>query len=144
MIQKIKIKLLMMSSLLMFGLPLAAAGVVSAQEVDIEDSLCTGSEIELDADTDCATATAGSDTDIESVIRTALNVFSVIVGAIAVVMIIVGGFRYVASGGRQESVSGAKNTILYALIGLVIVALAQIIVQFVLKETTDATAFNIR
>jgi hypothetical protein len=49
-------------------------------------------------------------------------------------MIIYGGFRYVTSGGNDASVSGAKNTIIYALIGLVIVALAQVIVHFVLAK----------
>jgi hypothetical protein len=51
-------------------------------------------------------------------------------------MIIVAGFRYITSGGKQESVTGAKNTILYAVIGLIIVALAQIIVRFVLNKAT--------
>jgi len=54
-------------------------------------------------------------------------------------MLIFGGFRYVTSGGKQESVTSAKNTIIYAIIGLVIVALAQIIVQFVLNKTSQAT-----
>jgi hypothetical protein len=52
-------------------------------------------------------------------------------------MIIIGGFRYITSGGKQESVTSAKNTILYAIIGLVIVALAQIIVRFVLSNSTN-------
>ena len=60
------------------------------------------------------------------------------VGIIAVIMIIVGGFRYIASGGKQESITAAKNTILYAIIGLVIVALAQIIVKFVLEKSTTS------
>lgn len=50
-------------------------------------------------------------------------------------MIIVGGFRYVISGGDSNGVSGAKNTIMYAIIGLVIVLFAQIIVKFVLTNT---------
>ena len=58
--------------------------------------------------------------------------FSAIVGIIAVVMIIVGGIKYITSGGDSGNVTAAKNTILYAVIGLVVVALAQIIVKFVL------------
>jgi hypothetical protein len=53
-------------------------------------------------------------------------------------MIIIGGLRYVTSGGKQESVTSAKNTILYAVIGLVIIALAQIIARFVLQKATNA------
>ena len=51
-------------------------------------------------------------------------------------MIIVGGFKYITSGGNDGNVSTAKNTILYAVIGLVIVALAQIIVRYVLGKAT--------
>ena len=62
-----------------------------------------------------------------------------VVGSISVIMILVGGFRYVTSGGKQESVTGAKNTILYALVGLVIVALSQIVVRFVLDKANPTT-----
>ena len=66
-----------------------------------------------------------------------INVFSWIIGAVSVIMIIYGGFRYITSGGDSNGVTAAKNTILYAIIGLVIVALAQIIVNFVLDKTTN-------
>lgn len=65
-----------------------------------------------------------------------VNLLSIAVGTAAVVMVIVGGFRYTTSGGKEESVKNAKNTILYALIGLIVVAFAQIIVRFVLHKTT--------
>jgi hypothetical protein len=51
-------------------------------------------------------------------------------------MIIWGGFKYITSGGDSNNVSGAKNTIIYAIIGLVIVALAQLIVHFVISQST--------
>ena len=57
-------------------------------------------------------------------------------GAVSVLMIIIGGFRYVISGGDSNGIQGAKNTIIYALVGLVIVLFSQIIVRFVLKATT--------
>jgi hypothetical protein len=52
-------------------------------------------------------------------------------------MIVFGGFKYITSGGDSNNVSGAKNTIIYAIIGLVIVALAQLIVHFVLNQTSN-------
>lgn len=67
----------------------------------------------------------------------AVNLFSFIVGAIAVIMIIYGGFRYITSGGDSGSVGTAKNTLIYAIVGLIIVALAQIIVRFVLSTTQE-------
>jgi len=74
---------------------------------------------------------------IDTTIQNVINLLSVAVGIAAVIMLIVGGFRYVTSAGSQETVKAAKNTILYALIGLVIVALAQLIVNFVLNKTTQ-------
>ncbi len=73
---------------------------------------------------------------VNSLIKTVINLLSVAVGIVAVIMIIVGGFRYVTSAGDSTKVGSAKNTILYALIGLIIVALAQVIVHFVLAKTT--------
>jgi len=75
---------------------------------------------------------------LQSTIKSAVNVASTLVGAVAVIMIIVGGFRYVTSAGNAETAKGARNTILYAVIGLVIVALAQIIVHFVLNNVNSA------
>ncbi len=73
---------------------------------------------------------------LDNTIANVVNLISLVVGVAAVIMIIVGGFRYITSGGNQESIKGAKNTIIYALIGLIIVALAQIIVKFVLNTAT--------
>ena len=66
-----------------------------------------------------------------------LNTLSLVIGIVAVVMIMVGGFRYITSNGKQESVSAAKNTLLYAVIGLVVVALAQAIVHFVINKSAS-------
>ncbi len=71
---------------------------------------------------------------VNKTVGTVINIFSWIVGVAAVIMIIVGGFRYITSSGDSGNVSAAKNTILYAIIGLVVVAMAQIIVQFVLNQ----------
>lgn len=71
---------------------------------------------------------------IETLIKTIINVISAIVGAVAVIMIIIGGFRFVTAGGDSNNVSSAKNTIVYAIVGLVIVAFAQVIVRFVLQR----------
>ncbi len=58
----------------------------------------------------------------------------IIIGGFAVIMIVIGGFRYVVSVGDQNAVQGAKNTILYAVIGLVVAISAQLILDFVLSN----------
>ena len=73
---------------------------------------------------------------VNNVISVVINILSVGVGLVAVIMIIISGFKYVTSGGDSGNVTGAKNTILYAVIGLVIVALAQFVVKFVLSKVT--------
>ena len=126
--------LLMLSASLVFASPASAA--------EIKQNLCAGSNLSL-AKKD-AKCNPGDDRDISKgedsvnrVITSVINIFSVIVGIVAVIMIIIGGFRYIVSGGDSGNVTNAKNTILYALIGLVIVALAQFIVRFVLGKTSE-------
>ena len=58
-----------------------------------------------------------------------INIVSVVVGSVSVIMIIIGGFRYIISGGDSGGVTAGKNTILYAIVGLVIVLFSQVIVD---------------
>ncbi len=81
-------------------------------------------------------------TQANKAITNGINLLSLVVGVIAVIMIIVGGLRFITSGGNQEKVKGAKNTLVYALSGLVIVALAQIIVRFVLNQADTAISIS--
>lgn len=67
------------------------------------------------------------------------NVALYIVGAISVIMLIWGGLRYILSGGDNKKITDAKNTILYAIIGLVIAILAFAIVNFVLNAIGSIT-----
>jgi hypothetical protein len=71
---------------------------------------------------------------VNDLIRTVINLLSSVVGIIAVIMVMVGGFKYITSGGNDSNVSGAKNTILYAIIGIVVVAFAQYLVKYVLAQ----------
>ena len=80
---------------------------------------------------------SSSGTDLGQTAKNAITVLSIIVGIAAVIMIIIGGFKYVTSGGDSTKISSAKSTIFYALIGLVVVALAQVIVRLVLTKATS-------
>lgn len=70
--------------------------------------------------------------------QTITNVLLFVVGAISVIMLIVGGIRYVVSGGDSTAVQGAKNTILYAIVGIVICLLAYAVVSFVIGSFTGS------
>lgn len=71
-------------------------------------------------------ATAGS-----GAINTVISIIIGTVAAIAVIVVIIGGFRYILAQGDPQAVSKAKSTILYALIGLLVAIIAQVIVAFV-------------
>ncbi len=70
--------------------------------------------------------------DVTKVIQDVINILLFLVGLIAVLMIVISGFRFVTSNGDANTVSSAKNSIIYAVIGLVIAVMAYAIVNFVL------------
>ena len=131
----------LMSAATLVAVPIAVPVVASAASNSIQNCLAQGTNLDATGASsgDCSgnTDTSGGATNINSIIKTIINIFSIVVGVVAVIMIIVGGFRYITSGGDSNNVSGAKNTIIYAIIGLVVVALAQFIVQFVLNKVTQ-------
>jgi hypothetical protein len=141
MMQIIKTGLLSLAALFVLAMPAAMPIAVSAQTGDtgnahIQGSTCYGAEkLQISPNGTVNCTNPSSTTRVNDLIRQIINILSVIVGIVAVIMIIIGGFRYITSGGAAEKITGAKNTILYALIGLIIVALAQIIVRFVLSKT---------
>ncbi len=73
-----------------------------------------------------------------SIFTTIVNILLFIIGALSVVMLIWGGIRYTTSGGSSSAVTSAKNTIMYAIIGLVVAFLAFAIVNWVLGAVTPA------
>ena len=107
---------------------------VSQQQINA--GLCSGSNFDFTGNSayTCSNSTGSSITNLVHII---INLLSVVVGLVAVIMIIVGGLRYITSGGSDTSVTGAKNTILYAIIGLIIVAFAQIMVRFILSKVAQ-------
>jgi hypothetical protein len=146
MIQRIKQLILAVTTgALLFAPMLAPVAVNAASATD--QGLCNGAKLDVSnaacSNTDNATE---ANTRVNGIIKTVIDLFSLVVGIIAVIMIIIGGLKYITSGGDSGNVTGAKNTILYAVIGLVVVALAQFIVKFVLGKATksDASIFLFR
>lgn len=80
-----------------------------------------------------------TNSDLTGLIRVIVEVMSIIIGVLAVIMIIFAGAKYVTSGGDTAKVTAAKNALIYALIGLAIVAMSQFLVRVVIRETKQAT-----
>ena len=72
------------------------------------------------------------------VFKNVVNILLFIIGAVSVIMLIYGGIRYTTSGGNANSVTAAKNTIMYSIIGLVVAILAFAVVQFVVIQVMDS------
>jgi hypothetical protein len=79
----------------------------------------------------CSGGTCGVGS-VGSLFKSISTILLYLIGAISIVMIIVGGLRYVLSAGDSKNTAAAKDTILYAVIGLVIALSAGAIIKFVL------------
>ena len=123
-----KITGVVIATLMALGLMVAVPATVSADNHPASQAcdgvVLTGGTCDPD----------GAETGITNVVSTIIDVLSVIVGAVSVIMIIIGGFRYVTSAGDSNATTAARNTIIYALVGLVIVIFAQVIVSFVIGQ----------
>ncbi|MDO8336595.1 MAG: hypothetical protein Q7T74_07545 [Candidatus Saccharibacteria bacterium] len=82
------------------------------------------------------TGSGNTANDFTAVIKSVIGIISFLIGLIAVLMIVIAGFRFVTSNGDANTVSSARNTILYAIIGIVIAVMAYAIVNFVLDNLT--------
>jgi len=141
MLNRLKIAIVTMLAL---ALPTGMmVGTVAAQTTNLKDGVCAGANLDANAlnpDGNVAACdSAGAGNTVNNIVRTVINVFTWVVGIVSVIMIIVGGFKYITSGGDSGAVTGAKNTILYAIVGLVVVVLAQVIVRFVLSNVSTVT-----
>jgi hypothetical protein len=138
MINKIKTLILSLAATFAFAAPGLVPAMASAQTTEIGKHVCRGADaLIVDQKVgDCSDVNNAGAGGIGDRIKTIINWISALIGVVAVIMIIFGGFRYITSGGNDTSVASAKKTILYALVGLVIVALSQLIVKFVLTNVS--------
>jgi len=112
----------------------AGPAYATASKTDV----CSGVGLTADG-RGCKDVTSGGPT-AHSVVKTIVNILSIIAGIIAVIFIIIGGIKYITSSGEANNIKAAKDTIMYAIVGLIVVALAQVIVRFVLNKVTESPA----
>lgn len=108
-------------ALFSFALVPAPAGAV--------DAFLACNDTSVGTDQVCGSKTS----NVKTVIRPLVNTLLYILGAVAVVVIILGGLLYSTSAGDASRVTTAKNTILYAVVGLIVALLAYAIVNYVVK-----------
>ena len=114
---------------LVLSLPLvrlAAPVATYAATADLKNSVCTGAGATV-GENGCDTNSNGLMTGFQTIANTLIF----LVGAIAVIMVIIGALRYVLSGGDSAGIKSAKDTVMYALIGVVVAILAYALVNYV-------------
>ena len=120
-----------------FAVPVFAMAAPVSAQVEANTKLCQGVNL-TEGNNSEVCDNEGAEDSVNNIIITVIDIFSLVVGAVSVIMIIIGGLRYITSAGESSNVQAAKNTILYAIVGLVIVIFAQTIVKFVVSRITEA------
>lgn len=120
----IKSKIIRTYAMIALALFLSIAPVVSVSALDVGAGACTGNS-------DSKVCAAKGD-DIAVLIGNVISLLLFIAGAIAALVIVIGGIRYITSDGDPGATNKAKNTIIYALVGLVVAIMSYAIVNFVI------------
>ncbi len=126
-----RLRHILAASVLVLGFGLAIATPVAVHADTPKSIVCNS----IGGGSDCS-SNANGGTSINKVITVTITILSFVAGIAAVIMLILAGFNYITSGGDANKVSSAKNSLIYAIIGIIIVAMAQFIVQFILAKAT--------
>ena len=120
-----------LSSLLI--IPIMALGVSAALQINNVD-VVRATDMTLSSGVSSSQADDVPEDLAGDVFKNVVNILLFIIGAVSVIMLIYGGIRYTTSGGNTNSVTAAKNTVIYSIVGLVISILAYAIVNFVVTN----------
>ncbi len=101
---------------------------------DNPEEECKARGGKLNAQDECVDSNGKSLNEVTYTLRNVVNLLLYVAGIIAVVIIVIAGFRFVTSNGDAAQVSKAKNTIIYALVGLVVAVMSYAIVNFILEN----------
>jgi len=101
-----------------------------------QQAACQGLS-QLDSSSSNCTSSDGATTKVTNTVGTIVKTLSIIVGATAVIFIIIAAFKYITAGGDSTKVGAAKTTLIYALVGLFIAAIAEALVHFVFNAANS-------
>lgn len=129
-----KVKLVFLGLVVTVPIMLFAAprlAIAPAYAETPQESACTGTGGTFTNGV-CTNGTPGG-INVQGALKSVVNTLIFVVGAISVIMIIIGGLRYTLSGGDSAGIKSAKDTILYAIVGIVVAVIAFAIVNFVIS-----------
>lgn len=140
-----KVALSLQAMALVFGIGTATlvAATVSATPAHAGTATCTGDPNKdgLGGGAACSKGNSqkGNLFGSGGIFMTIANTLIFLVGAISVIFLIVGGLRYVISNGDSKAVTAAKDTILYAIVGVVVAVISFALVQFVVNALNSSS-----
>lgn len=121
-------------SLISLSLPVAAAAQIPVVVASASKAAACEGLTQVDSNQDCNNKGAG----VNDIVGVAVNIISFLAGVAAVIMVVLSGFKYITSGGDPAKVSSAKSSLIYALVGVAVVVVAQVLVHVVVKTTVHA------
>lgn len=131
-IKKIFITLLFALSFMTPALAVISTASAADAFGGAKNEACKGVELGGNDTNQCSEANSGG--VVSKIVKDLIDLLSVVVGILCVIVIIISGFRYITAGGDSNNIASARNTFIYALVGLIIVAFAQLIVKLVLGK----------
>lgn len=130
--KKLQLIALLVSSVMLL-LTLGLTIDVKAQATDPADTACEGIAA---TGADCS----GGEDGLTGLIQNVMNILLFVIGAASVVMLVIGALRYTLSAGDAQAAAAAKNTIIYAIIGIIVAVMAWVIADFVFEQVGGGTS----
>lgn len=135
----------MVKTLLRFGMSVALGLALALPFMRLSPSMAIPAHAQpLEADDfldqDFADSTGLGQGELKSTVGSLINVGLSLLGVVAVVIILMGGFKWMTAGGNDEKVAEAKRLIIAGVIGIAIIMSAWAIAKFVISSVADATA----
>lgn len=129
-----KFKYILVILLAMFSFGLSTIPYSNVYAIDILKDCKEGANSDPDSVYNSTVCKDAREKDAGSFLKTLINGLLFILGAISVVVIIIGGIMYATSNGDPGSLTRAKDTVIYAAVGLIVAILAYAVVNFVISQ----------
>lgn len=122
-----RLKQILLAATITLGLGALVVAPYEVSAVNLFEETCSGPNSSNEI---CSSA--DDNAEANTLMRSIIQTLIFLIAAIAVIMIVIGGFKYVTSNGDTNQTTSAKNTILYSVIGLIVAIMAYGIVEFVI------------
>lgn len=122
-----RLKHIFVAAMIIIGLGAVVLAPSEVSAVNLFEETCSGPNSSNEI---CSSA--DNNNEANSLMRNIIQTLIFLIAAIAVIMIVIGGLKYVTSNGDTNQTTSAKNTILYSVVGLIVAIMAYGIVEFVI------------